>query len=239
MRARLRYGLILFTVSLCWTGCFQNTGSLVDEEKSPYLIAGRDWVAAHDYDKAMKKFQKALEVNPRSALAHYELGLLNEQHLNDYVSAIYHYQRALQVRPNDYPADNARVRIASCKQELVKEESLAPVAQAMLRELEELRKENTHLRQELQNLRSASANRKSTPTQTSSPTPAPPAPTRVSRLSPPPARGTTRSHIVRAGETPFSISQSYRISLQAFLKANPSLQPRHMPVGKRVNIPSP
>ena len=113
MPLRWIHGLVLLTLLAALPGCFRRTGSQADEEKSPYLLAGRDWVAAHDYKRAMKSFQKALEVNPRSALAHYELGLVNEQHEKDFVSAIYHYQRALTLRPEAYPADNARVRIAT------------------------------------------------------------------------------------------------------------------------------
>ena len=238
MSSRLPHGLILLLLVLGVTGCFQGTSGTVDEERSPYLIAGRDWAAAHDYEKAMTKFHKALEVNPGSALAHFELGVLNEQHRKDFVSAIYHYQRALELRPNAYPADNARGRIASCKQELVKEESLAPVAQNMLRELDQLRKENAELRGQLAALRGERT-----------PASSPPGPT-ATRL-PDPVRGAAaiptppdrsrhaRTHIVKAGETPYSISRAFNISVQQFMQANPGVEARSLSIGQRVNIPVP
>src|SRR5262245_18928765 len=63
---------------------------------------------------------------------------------------MYHYNRVIKLRPNEYPADNARQRLAGCKQELVKSEALAPVYQTMQRDLDKLREENDVLRKRLE-----------------------------------------------------------------------------------------
>src|SRR5437867_5912482 len=152
--------LVLFCCWLC--GCDPGAESL-DEQKNPYFLAGKERVAERDYKGAIEAFEKALESNPRSTQAHFELGVLYEQHSDqkeeDYVSAMFHYIQAIKLRPNDYPADNARQRIGSCKRELVKAESLAPVAQNLMRELDKLKEENQTLRRQLEAAQSQSPNR--------------------------------------------------------------------------------
>lgn len=241
MPSRLYHGVMLLLIVVGLSGCFQSTGGPLDEEKNPYLIAGRDWANARDYERAMEKFHKALESQPGSALAHYELGHLYEKHRKDYVSAIYHYQRARDLRPDEYPTDNARVRIASCKHELVRKESLAPVAKDMLRELETLRSENIRLKAALAEANALARNNPSEPRQPIVRTPREPI------LTPTPDRKprvvgaeTTRqqSHTIKRGDTLYSISKRYGISQTALKRSNPALDASNLPVGKRIIIPS-
>src|SRR5436309_3219811 len=117
MLFRLLCGAIILGIGFALCGCSPSAVSQQDEQKNPYYIVGKERVEARDYKGAMEAFEKALEVNPRSPLAHFELAVLCEQHgdqKDDYVSAIYHYNQAIKLRPNDYPADNARQRIAGC-----------------------------------------------------------------------------------------------------------------------------
>jgi tetratricopeptide (TPR) repeat protein len=144
---------VLFLV-VAFSGCFPPTETKVEESKNPYFLEGKARVKARDFKGAVEAFEKALEVNPQSALAHFELGILYEQHSeqseSDYINAMFHYQQVVKLRPSGiYPHDNARVRIASCKQELVKAESLAPVYYAMERELQKLKEDNQILRKQL------------------------------------------------------------------------------------------
>jgi tetratricopeptide (TPR) repeat protein len=101
-------------------GCSPKATAPVDEERNPYFVEGKERIGTRDYKGAIAAFEKALEGNPRSALAHFELGFLYEQHSaqreEDYVAALYHYNQVVRLRPHIYRADNARQRIASCKQ---------------------------------------------------------------------------------------------------------------------------
>src|SRR5437773_47239 len=170
-----RFAILLACLGL--SGCFPPQEAKLDENKNPYLLEGKARVAARDYKGAIEAFEKALEVHPRSALAHFEVAMLYEQHSEqtekDYINAMYHYQQVLKLRPPGvYPHDNAKVRIASCKQELVKSESLAPVYYAMERELLKLREDNQLLRKQVETLQGqVSANRNQTPAAQSSDTP--------------------------------------------------------------------
>ena len=240
--------ILLLCLGFC--GCFPPTQTKVEESKNPYFLEGKARVSARDYRGAIEAFEKALEVNPQSALAHYELGVLYEQHSeqadSDFITAMFHYQQVLRLRPaGHYPHDNARVRIASCKQELVKAESLAPVYYAMERELQKLRDENQLLRKQLEAAQagsrvSATRMREETaidvaPVQPfARPIASTPEPERVTPL--PPAVS-PRVHVVKEGETPSSIARLYRVRLDALLRANPSLNPKHMRPGQTVKLP--
>ena len=245
-----RFAMVLVCLGLC--GCFPPQEAKLDENKNPYLLEGKARVAARDYKGAIEAFEKALEVHPRSALAHFEVAMLYEQHSEqterDYINAMYHYQQVMKLRPPGvYPHDNAKVRIASCKQELVKAESLAPVYYAMDRELQRLKQENQDLRAQVdafqtQNPRVAQSQTSPPPTPT--PLQAPPQ-TMAFAGAPNPAtelRSESRvykQHVVKPNETLASIARVHRVSLQSIMAANPSLEPKRLRAGQTIKIPGP
>jgi tetratricopeptide (TPR) repeat protein len=239
-------------------GCSPRREAQVDEQRNPYFIEGKERIGTRDYKGAIAAFEKALEVNPRSALAHFELGVLYEQHSDqredDYVAALYHYNQVVRLRPHTYPADNARQRIASCKQELVRSQSMAPVYQQTIRELDRLKDENQQLRRQVELLQAQEASRFVAPAGITS--------TQASReqsglssrdtpilvatnatgsveRSAPASRRAGRTHTIKAGETAFSIARAYRIRTEALLAANPGLNPRKLKIGDTINIPAP
>ncbi len=256
---------IALFLPLVLCGCFPPQERKLEENKNPYFLEAKARVKARDYRGAIDAFEKALEVNPQSALAHYELGVLYEQHgdqkESDYISAMFHYQQVLKLRADGrYPHDNAKVRIASCKQELVKSESLAPVYYAMERELLKLREENQLLRKQAEsfqaqiaaanrpapqpsvnaNVESISANSSGTLVAKSDP-PVSRVPTRSSsdsRVTPLPPFGSSRVHVVKDGDTAASIARFYRVRLDSLLRANPSLDPKKMHAGQTLKVPA-
>ena len=250
-------GVFILWLGLLLSGCFETPDPQLDERKNPYFIAGRERAAAQDFKGAMEAFEKALEVNPRSALAHFELALLHEEHDDQeyhIVSAMYHYKRTIDLRPNGYPSDNARVRMAGCKQELVKAESLAPVYQNTLRELEKFKQENQFLRGQIESLRVQLTNRPvvqiiSNQNHLTAPGPRPPT-NRTDNLAgnrpgPPPGDGRhtplppppARTHTVKKGETLAAISRQYNVKLETLLALNPALEPKRVRPGQTVNLP--
>ena len=74
MRLPRLLGLLVLGLGL--SGCFPEAETPVEEQKNPYFVTGKSRVTARDYKGAVEAFEKAVEVNPRSALAHFELGLL-------------------------------------------------------------------------------------------------------------------------------------------------------------------
>jgi len=267
MRMAWRCSFLFFCLGLA--GCFPEAETRVEEQKNPYFITGKSRVTARDYKGAIEAFEKALEINPRSALAHFELGLLYEQQEADYAAAIYHYNQAIKLRPNGaHPADNARVRLPGCRQEMVKTDLLATVNPSALRESERLRGENLQLRKQADSLnetikelrqqlasRAPAAIPNPTRVQSQGATPAP-RPLADKGRGPeanlPPGRGLTplpprnavqaapliRTHTVKSGDTLASIARRYNVHLDALLAANPRVEPTRINPGQTITIPA-
>src|SRR3954447_11365693 len=98
-------------ILVCLAGCLPQGSSQVEEEKEPYFLEGKSRVNAMDYAGAVESFERALEVNPRSASAHFELGWLYDQRESDPAAAIYHYMRFLKAHPQGDKAERAKARV--------------------------------------------------------------------------------------------------------------------------------
>ena len=70
------------------------------DERDPYLKRALVRKNMDDIDGAVDLLNKALDRKPDLARAHLELGLLYDTHKQDYVRAIYHYERYLELRPD-------------------------------------------------------------------------------------------------------------------------------------------
>lgn len=82
-------------------GCSRNVASLDEqEERHPLMQRALNCKRMQDIDKAVELFEEILGENPDVARAHLELGLLYDQYKEDYMRALYHYQRYLELRPN-------------------------------------------------------------------------------------------------------------------------------------------
>jgi tetratricopeptide (TPR) repeat protein len=265
MSLRLRCLALLPLICFVLSGCSPTPETQLDEQKNPHFQAGREKLSALDYKGAVESFERALEDNPRSALAHFELGVLFDEHENDYAAALYHYNKALKLRPNDHPADIIRQRIPACKQELVKTDSLSIINPTALRETERLREENLALRKQVELLQTQLVGRRpaaaapaamqrvvargpaaSSSSLTNTPAGTDPGSSGSARsqnddesLRPGPvAAGRARTHTVKAGETPYSIARQYRVKLDSLMAANPGLDPKRIRAGQLLNVPS-
>jgi LysM repeat protein len=269
MSLRLTWCLLSAGLFIILIGCDRGAGAATDEQKNPHFIVGRERITARDYRGAIDAFERALEVNPRSGLAHFELGLLYESHNeadeNHLISAMYHYKRCLDLRPTGHPSDQARMRMAGCKQELVKSESLAPVYQTMQRDLERLKDENKFLKAQLETVQGQSggagnnvavvpnprnvgltANPNTGRTQnTGSSLPRNLIPANATsntagpRVTPLPPTGTrpTRSYTVKQGDTLAAIARAQGIKLESLQAANPGVNANKMRNGAILVIP--
>jgi tetratricopeptide (TPR) repeat protein len=239
--------------SLVLWGCGPSVRSGADEEKEPLFLIGRSRVNAMDYQGAIEAFEQALEANPRSGAAHFELGWLYAEKDAAPATAIYHYEKFLKLRPAADNAETIRQHIFRLKQELAKGVLPIPPSTEIQRQLEQLAEENRQLRDQLDRLRAASARDAPTNrmlvqpgTAASSPAANPGNATRPSAGSSNPARPlpaeraavSKRTHRVQAGETPMAIARRYNVKLDALLTANPGLDPKRMRIGQSLVIPS-
>src|ERR1039457_1295560 len=135
---------VLFGAAL--GGCAPGQGQ-TDEEKEPHFGLGQSRVNAMDYPGAIDAFAESLDANPRSAAAHYQLGMLYEEKMSDPAAAIYHYKRYLKLNPNASNADNIKQRIEGCKKQLAADEMGLPSTSTAQQQLEKLADQNRVLQQ--------------------------------------------------------------------------------------------
>jgi len=246
---------ILPLLCLALAGCRVGTAGQGDEQKDPYFLAGKNRLQERNYQGAIDMFEKALDVNPRSASAHFELGILYEQQQADYAAALYHYQKAVTLRPDLLSADLARQRIQECKRELAK---TVMQPQNLQRDVDALRAENQLLKQQLQMWQNYYAGKgaapsnlvqtmtnpsppRSTPvvtaTQNEIVPPNPPRPDPGARASIAPT--SSRTYSVAPGDTPAGIARKFNLKLSTLQTANPTMDAKRLRPGQTIIIPSP
>ncbi len=262
-KKRLRAAsLLLLLVSL--SGCVPGGQGQSEEEKEPHFLTGKSRVNAMDYQGAIESFEKALEVNPNSAAAHLELGVLFEQRESDPAAAIYHFERYLRLRPSAPNDEMVRQQILACKQELARTVSLGPVTQTLQSAFEKMNAENKRLtdenkrlddenkalRDELAKLHAQPPPRPAVPVNPivggSVPAPAPrsnsantqalEAASNSSNTSSRPVSA-PRKYTIQPGDTPAAIAKRNGVKLDTFMAANPGLDARRLRPGQAVNIP--
>ena len=241
--------LLLLLALLMLNGCLPSAQSQSDEEKEAHFQTGKSRVNAMDYPGAIESFDKALEVNPQSALAHFELGFLYDEKEPDPARAIYHYEEYLKLQPNAGNKEIVRGCVVECKRQLAS--TVSPVAQTMQHEFEQLTEENKRLREEVEKWRAlyashppqtnsspaSAAGRSASPqlAQVTEPSPNTGLPERPTMTS----AATGRTHSVKAGETASLIARMYGVRVDALLAANPRVDPRRLRPGQSLSIPSP
>jgi LysM repeat protein len=223
----------LLALAVCLSGCIPGD-SHVDEEKDPHYQRGINLVNGQDFKGAVEEFEKALETNPRSAAAHFQLGWLYDTKINDAAAAIYHYQRHLQLMPNSERAQSVQERIHLCKQELANAEFPLPNSQNLQRAVDRLTAENMALKQQLATLQHAATVRAEVPQPVAESV-------RVSANATSAVESVAPSrphvHVVKERETISSIAAQYGIKSSAILAANPHVDPRRLRIGQSLNLP--
>jgi LysM repeat protein len=239
---------------LLTSGCGPSDSSQQDDEKEPHYVLGKGRVNAMDYEGAVEAFKQSLEVNPRSASAHFQLACLFDTRAADPASAIYHYQEFLRLNPKADNAEVVRQRIYSCKQQLAADVLPLPSTPAAQKQLENLAETNRLLQTQIAQLNesvrqwseyaaSLQAGRPANPTalRLADDTTASAggissgATTRQTTTTPTAAR--SRTHVVAAGDTLASIARKHGVSLTTLQAANPGVTPKKLKVGQTLNLP--
>ncbi len=244
--------LAALVCGLVLCGCNPPGQGAADEEKEPQFLIGRSRVNAMNFVGAIEAFEQALEKNPQSAAAHFELGWLNAEKESDPAAAIYHYQKYLKLRPTASNAETIKEHIFRLKQDLAKGVLPMPASNELQKQLEQVVEENRRLSEELDGLKtrtvtaSSAANRLVVSPQTArTNSPVQPVQTRTTPQTSPPGvtrqvastTTTQRQHRILAGDTPSSIARRYNVRLESLLTANPALNPRRLRVGESLVIP--
>ena len=154
----LRWRAFLLVCScVALVGCAPPPDGQTEEERDQFYRLGSQLVKERDYKGAIDSFEKSLELNPRSVKAHYELGLLYENRMNEPAIALFHYKQVLRLQPNGHPAEIVLARMKGCEQEIAKNVALVQVDPAVMAELERLKEENRRLQRDLETMRALAA----------------------------------------------------------------------------------
>ncbi|MBL9136902.1 MAG: tetratricopeptide repeat protein [Verrucomicrobiales bacterium] len=148
----IRVLLLLALVSFFVGGCSPDAFLVTDEDRERNFLRAKDAERLRDYEAAAEFYERALEKNPRSSVAHLGYAALCEAQLRRYAEAVYHYQRYLRLKPEDPKAESIRSRVTNCTERLATSVPLVIRSETIARDLEAVRRENLSLRSEVTNL---------------------------------------------------------------------------------------
>lgn len=230
--------LAVFTLS----GCNKDAHSTdAQEERDPLVKTGQAYMEQQLWGEAEQAFKEALDNHPRMARPHLDLALIYQQYKPNYVHAIYHYDRYLELRPESEKAEFINEQKAKLQQavanNIIKE---SPQVKQVLDELGRVQKENAALKKQLASsapgsTSTASASEKKAATETASSS---------STKQPAKAEATHKIYHVVAGDTLTKIATKFygdSSNWEAIFEANKDSlsSPRDLRVGQTLVIPDP
>lgn len=151
---RVSSGISILLLVFCFvfSGCQPMSVARVDEEREAYYMDAKEKLFAGEYEEAAIGFERALEVNPKNAAAHLELGLLYYEHLPNYVSAIYHFRKMLDLRPDHAMAGQIEEHLTRCEMDFASSIHLGPLNQNTETKIRNLVKAKSELEEKVQSL---------------------------------------------------------------------------------------
>ena len=124
----------------------------------PLLEQGKERQRANDVDGAIEAYQQALDIDVSLPKAHLELGLLYDQYRDDYIRAIYHYRRYLELDPDAEKREFVEELIRFAK--LSYAESLPNTTSEAVQEITRLKGQITQLEEDIQDSRKVISDQK-------------------------------------------------------------------------------
>ena len=156
---------LLGVLALTLAGCSENehlaSATEVDE---PNYREGQALLKTGRKQEALAAFLKVVSKRGDDAPeSHLEIGLLYLQHINDPLSAIYHFKKYLALRPNSPQAPLVRQRIDAATREFARTLPAQPLEGQpqrvdLVAALDRMKQENDVLKQQLADLKAGRAN---------------------------------------------------------------------------------
>lgn len=144
-------GIMAVLCLVLWTGC-GGAAERLDrrDERDPFIIRGDARKRAGDVDGAIALYHQALERKPHLAMAHLRLAVEYDENKKDYLRAIHHYYRYIELRP---PAQKRQM-----VEELIRIARVSYVASlpnppaGALEKIAGMERERTRLKQQIEEL---------------------------------------------------------------------------------------
>lgn len=147
-----------------WGGCGDSERfTYATETDEPNYREGQSLLKAGRRQEALTAFLKVIDRRRDDAPeSHLEVGLLYVQHINDPLSAIYHFRKYLAQRPNSPQAPLVRQRIDAAIREFARTIPAQPLENQtqrvdLIATLDRLKQENESLKQQLADARASRA----------------------------------------------------------------------------------
>ena len=158
---RLFACLLALVLMMGWAGCGDSERfSYASETDEPSYREGTSLLKAGRRQEALTSFLKVIDKRRDDAPeSHLEVGLLYAQHINDPLSAIYHFRKYLALRPNSPQAPLVRQRIDAAIRDFARTLPAQPLDNGQLQRvdlvatLDRLKQENEALKQQLADTR--------------------------------------------------------------------------------------
>lgn len=226
---------------LCATGLggCARAGSDARDARDRRLRRALEAKAAQDIDRAIALCEQALARKPDLALAHRELGLMLDNYRGDYVGALYHYRRYLELRPGAPQRAAIEELIRHCRVSFAAQMAESP--EELKRDLQVRDARIRQLELEVAAWRARGGTAAGSPA--IAPAVPPPVKNEPAAVPPAPAAPAVRTHIVQPGETLATISARYYgtpAKWQTLFDANRDTlaNANNLRVGARLTIPA-
>ncbi len=145
------YTLPLIAAALLLAGCDKDARTIEQkEERNPLVKTGQAYMDIKDWEKAEDAFKQAIENEPRMARPHLHLATIYQQHKINYIHAIYHYDRYLELRPDSQKKqfiNDQKLRVAQALANTLINNS--PEVKQVVSQLQVLQRENAELKKKL------------------------------------------------------------------------------------------
>ena len=151
-------GMVLIIVAVFLSSCSRPVASLDDSDfRDPMIRKAQSKDRQGDKDGAVECLNRALERRPDLAQAHLSLALLYNDYKKDYVRAIYHFERYLELRPATQKRSLIEDLIRKAKMSF--SASLSEQFSETGRKMQALEEENSRLKANLREVRENLAKR--------------------------------------------------------------------------------
>jgi tetratricopeptide (TPR) repeat protein len=150
-------GLLVFQ-----TGCERkDVLTMGSEESEPNYERGLQLEKQGRSQEALSAFLKVIADRREDAPeSHLHAALIYERHIKDYIAAIHHFRKYIELQPNAKQADLVKGRIDNSRREFARSLSISPsedssVKFGYMEQLDRLQRENDQLKSEIAALRAA------------------------------------------------------------------------------------
>lgn len=133
-------------MALILVGCSpeQKGGMPNNDYESATFKRAKEKYELRDYREAVNLYEEVLRENPSMAKAHFELGLIYNDKVNDPISAIYHFRKFLRLKPNSERGKTVQEWISRAELAIASSQPNSPMEST--EQFVELQKENLILK---------------------------------------------------------------------------------------------